>query len=405
VDYLNILALGGCGDMGRMTVAILLESTKVKSITIADINVTLANAIVELTGSNKLKATQIDVSNRKELLELMSSHDIVINTVGPYYKFGKPILEAAIEAKKPYFDICDDWRPTLELLGLSDKAKDAGITAIIGMGASPGLTNLMAVLAYNELDEVDEIVTGWGIGKFKHNKKPRYYVTGKRLKEKLGPPPPLPNAALIHLFYESIDKIPTFKEGQLIDIEALTEAERLKFPGFKKKYVCHIGHPEPVTLPRTLKAKTISNLMYLGKTITKIVRKYAKMITTKEWTIEDAAIKLEKRENSFLALLLLLKEYIRSPPELIAIATGYKDKKRKKVAIGAYRGPYGIMAGITGVPLAVSVLMYMDGKISKKGVLTPEESIDPDIFFDMYAPYCGENLSGKDVLIKKIEEP
>ena len=99
-----------------------------------------------------------------------------------------------IEAKKPYFDICDDWRPTLELLELSDKAKKAGITAIIGIGASPGLTNLMAVLAYNELDEVDEIITGWGIGKFKHNKKPRYYVTGKRLKEKLGHPPPRPSS-------------------------------------------------------------------------------------------------------------------------------------------------------------------------------------------------------------------
>jgi len=399
---LKILALGGCGDMGRMAVAILLESTKINSITIADINITLANAIVELTGSNKLTATQIDVTDRKKLVELMVSHDIVINTVGPYYKFGKPILEAAIEAKKPYFDICDDWRPTLELLELSDKAKEAGITAIIGIGASPGLTNLMAVLAYNELDEVDEIVTGWGIGKYKHNRRPRHYITGKRLKEKFGPPPPRPNAALVHLFYESIDKIPTFKDGKLIDIDALTEEEPLKFPGFKTKYVCHIGHPEPVTLPRTLKAKKISNLMYLGKTITKIVRKYAKMITNKEWTIDDAAIKLEKRENSLLALLLLLKEYIRSPPELIAIATGYKDKKRKKVAIGAYRGPYGLMAGITGVPLAVATLMYIDGKITRKGVLTPEESIDPDGFFDIYAPYCGENLSGKDVLIKRI---
>ena len=105
--------------MGRMAVALLLESQKVKKITIADINVELAQTIVDLIASDKVIAEKIDVMEKDKLNDLMSKHDVIINTVGPYYKYGKPILETAIEAKKPYFDICDDWRPTLELLELN----------------------------------------------------------------------------------------------------------------------------------------------------------------------------------------------------------------------------------------------------------------------------------------------
>jgi len=58
------------------------------------------------------------------------------------------------------------------------------------------------------------------------------------------------------------------------------------------------------------------------------------------------------------------------------------------------------MAGITGVPLAIGAIMMIDGKINKKGVLTLEEAItEPMEFFNRLAPYCGKNLSGKDILI------
>ena len=70
-------------------------------------------------------------------------------------------------------DICDDWKPTLDILNdLDEMAKEANITALIGMGSSPGLTNLMAMLASSKLDQIDELITAWGIGTGKLNKKP-----------------------------------------------------------------------------------------------------------------------------------------------------------------------------------------------------------------------------------------
>jgi saccharopine dehydrogenase-like NADP-dependent oxidoreductase len=160
---MKVLALGGAGDMGRMAVAVLLDSPNITSVSVADINEKLINTFVEMVDSPKLKPVQIDINEKEKLIDLMSSHDIVINTVGPFYKFEIPIMEAVIKAKKPFLDICDDWKPTLDVLKYDDTAKSAGITAIIGIGASPGITNIMAVYASSKLDEIDELITAWGL--------------------------------------------------------------------------------------------------------------------------------------------------------------------------------------------------------------------------------------------------
>ncbi|MHA1669697.1 MAG: saccharopine dehydrogenase NADP-binding domain-containing protein [Promethearchaeota archaeon] len=136
---MKILALGGSGDMERMAVALLLESPSVSSITVGDKNYERAKHFVDLIGSDKLNAVEIDVTQKIKLVDLISSNDLVMYTIGPYYKFATMILEAVIEAKKPYVDICDDWKPTLDLLDMDEKAKKAGITVVVGMSSSPGV--------------------------------------------------------------------------------------------------------------------------------------------------------------------------------------------------------------------------------------------------------------------------
>jgi len=400
---MKILALGGSGDMGRMAVAVLLESPNVSSITIADKSYERANHFVDLVGSDKLTVLEIDVTEKTKLIELISSHDLVMNTVGPYYKFATTILDAVIEAKKPYVDICDDWKPTLDLLDMNDKVKKAGITALIGIGASPGITNLMAVMACSKLDEVDDLITAWGYGVGERvGNKPKYFIEPRKYYKKFKDMPAIANAATMHLFYETVENIPTFRDGKIIEIKSLTDAEPLQFPGFKDTYVCHIGHPEPVTLPRVLNANSVSNLMYMGKTITDIVRKYTQQITDKKLTVSEASIKFGEEVRTLNRNEDVIKEFIGMPPGLSVIATGTKDGTRRKVAIANNRVPYGAMAGVTSVPLAIAVVMILKGEIKEKGVLTPEEAIlEPMEFFNKYAKYCGENLKGKDVLLEE----
>ncbi|MFX1525916.1 MAG: saccharopine dehydrogenase family protein, partial [Promethearchaeota archaeon] len=311
---MKILALGGSGDMGRMAVAVLLESSNLTSITVADKNYERASHLVDLIESDKLEATKIDVTETNKLIELISSHDIVVNTVGPFYKFATMILDAVIKAGKPYVDICDDWKPTLELLERNEKAKQAGITAVIGIGASPGITNLMAVLACSKLDEIDDLITAWGYGIGERvGTKPKYFIDARKFYQKFKDETAIANAATMHLFYESVDAIPTFREGKMIDIKPLTDAEPLQFPGFKDTNVCHIGHPEPITLPRVLKVKSVSNLMYMGETLTNMVRKYTQNISNKELTVGEASVKFTEETRSIRRTDDIVKEFIGMP--------------------------------------------------------------------------------------------
>ena len=49
------------------------------------------------------------------------------------------------------------------LASMDTDARAAGITAVIGMGASPGITNLLACQAVRELDGVDELIAGFDL--------------------------------------------------------------------------------------------------------------------------------------------------------------------------------------------------------------------------------------------------
>lgn len=403
---MKILVLGGAGDMGRYAVTILLKSPKIESITIADNNIKLADVFVDLIQEKlnqpeKLKTVKIDVTDLKKLSVLMSEHDIILNLVGPFYKFGVPILNEAIKAGKPFLDICDDWKPTLDSLKLNEKAKEAGITAIIGIGASPGITNLMAVLAAQELDEVEEIITAWGYGIGEPGKEPDFYIHQGEIRKKMGNIPERANAATVHLLYETLENTPIFRNGKLVEVEPLTQPpDPFEFPGVKPTYAVYIGHPENVTLQRTIPTKNNCNLMHMGKHFTALTQEFSQKIQ-EGMPIDEATIELTKGFAVMGSRSDISEDYLNPPPGLSAQAIGTKNGIRKKSGVGLIRVPANGMAGETSIPLVIAMEMLLEGKIKTKGVFTPEESIDPKEFFNRFAIHCGAK-SADEILLKKI---
>ncbi|MFX5351239.1 saccharopine dehydrogenase NADP-binding domain-containing protein, partial [Acinetobacter baumannii] len=61
-----------------------------------------------------VRAARVDVTDDAALRNALESADLVVNTVGPYYRFGLPVLQAAIATGTHYIDICDDWEPTVQ---------------------------------------------------------------------------------------------------------------------------------------------------------------------------------------------------------------------------------------------------------------------------------------------------
>src|SRR5438094_709526 len=67
------------------------------------------------------------------------------------------VMEAALRAGLHYLDLGGLFVWTRRQLRLHRPFADAGLTAILGMGCAPGLTNVMVAAAAAELDRVDSI--------------------------------------------------------------------------------------------------------------------------------------------------------------------------------------------------------------------------------------------------------
>ena len=150
----RVVVLGGAGGMGRVAVATAAAFGDIGELVVSDLDLSAAELVVSEfapMAKTRMRASSVDVRDDRALVALLSQADVVLNTTGPFFLLGVPVLRAAIEAGCHYIDICDDWEPTLDMLELDGEARSRGVLAVIGMGASPGLSNLLARIACERL--------------------------------------------------------------------------------------------------------------------------------------------------------------------------------------------------------------------------------------------------------------
>jgi saccharopine dehydrogenase-like NADP-dependent oxidoreductase len=375
---MKVLALGGGGGMGRWAARTAANMKEVEQLVVADLN---GRAAAEFAGTlgPKARGIALDVTNRDALGDALRGTDAVLNTVGPFYRFGTLVLQAAIRAKCHYLDICDDWEPTLDLLGLDAKAREAGITAVVGMGASPGITNMMAVLALRELDTAEEIYTGWNL-------------------EAAVPEPESGqqgvNAALMHGIRQATGTIRVFRDGESRE-EAPLARLQIDYPGVGRRPVWTFGHPEALTFPRYCPdLKTSLNVTFAATSEMISLQCLRWLVDRRLLSAHRAATIFEwydKHKKRRANLEFVRKDLL---PPLFAASRGTKQGKPSWVGV-AQTGflPSG-MGEMTGVPLAIALLLLARGRIVRRGVFAPEGCIDPDAFFEALVPHCGD-FAGK----------
>ena len=104
---MKVIALGGTGGMGRYAVRTAAGFDFVEEIVVADLDGEAAGRFAGEVGE-KARGAAVDVRDTGALKALLAQGDVVLNTVGPFFRFGVPILQAVIEAGRHYLDICDD---------------------------------------------------------------------------------------------------------------------------------------------------------------------------------------------------------------------------------------------------------------------------------------------------------
>jgi saccharopine dehydrogenase-like NADP-dependent oxidoreductase len=358
-------------------------------VVVADYNLEAARELAGEVGG-KTSAVKVDALDRSSLVETIKGADAVISYVGPYYVFGEPVVKAAIEAKTPLVDICDDADAALKILAYDGPAREAGITIITGLGATPGITNLMALRGSEELERVDEIDTSWA-----------WTALDPKMKGR---------AIVDHYFHAISGNIKTYRNGNWVDIPALSVSRNVEFSSPIGLFeVSEVGHPEPVTIPRYIKG--VRNVTNNGGIWPKRFKEMAMFLSSLglpnliEINVNEH--KVYARDVATAVILSLpviaadlveamvretLEQYGEFGLEGVCLRVDVRGEKGGRPAQCSYRC-CGAADLLTSLPSVLGAMMIVDGEVKKKGIFGPEGVIDQKIFFDRLK---------KDIPIEKI---
>ena len=357
---MKVIILGGCGGMGRYASKAISSFDQIQSLTIADLKKEDAEEFANQLGP-QVKGISLNINDKELLYETLKSFDIVVNTVGPFFKYGYGVLKTSLDANCHYMDICDDWEPTEKMLELDHLAKEKGLLAILGLGASPGITNLLGAIAINELDQPETIYTGWSMDEA----KPEDISSQKET-----------NAAMIHGIEQISGKVKIFKDKKFQMAKPL-KAIDINYPQRGNFKASIFGHPEAITFPKHYKNLQASmNLVHGDRLTMTILRFINKLIALRLLSKEIAARFLDWLERSSSSKK---SQQQNNLPEIYALAIGSKNNKLESVGVSYDGTPTRelSMGDATGLPLALGLKMFIEGEIPVKGVISPEsEAID-----------------------------
>lgn len=367
----KVVVLGGSGGIGSVATRALAALEDFDEIVVADVRQDAAAELARNTGRAGVRAIAVDATREASLDQALRGADVVLNCIGPFYRFGVPVLTAAIRAGVDYVDVCDDLEPTLAMLELDAEAKRAGVSALVGMGNSPGLANVFVrMCAESFLDDVEAADI--------------MHIHGGEPEE--GP------AVTKHRIHAMTSDVPLFIDGKMIKVRQLEESGRehtieTEFRGLGRYPVYPYPHPETVTLPRYLPGiRRVTNLgVIFPLSLFKLTQDMVRVGACTEEPLEVGGRKIIPLEFSVAHILsqrsrLLAEAGIDGPAGCLkVVVAGTKGGEKRSIVFSLSSSSAGAGEG-TGIPAAVGAILMQRGRIEPKGVFPPEAGVVP---FDM----------------------
>ena len=159
-----ITLLGGAGLMGAGIVRDLVSDRTIidiSEIRVCDGAADRMEALKAELSDPRITLHPLDADSEQSLRQTISGADICINCVPTLLGFQMAIFEAALAEKVAYIDLGGLGTFTVKQLAEHERFKAAGVTAVIGVGADPGMSNVICRAVADELDEIDSINLYW----------------------------------------------------------------------------------------------------------------------------------------------------------------------------------------------------------------------------------------------------
>jgi saccharopine dehydrogenase (NAD+, L-lysine-forming) len=148
--------LGAAGTIAPAIVRDLAESEEVARMTLLDLDSGRAAAVADAHGGGKASARAVDAADIDALTAALEDADVLVNSAS--YRVNLEAMRACLAAGCNYLDLGGLYWMTQRQLELAEQFERAGLLAILGIGSSPGKTNLMAARAVRDLDGHPETI-------------------------------------------------------------------------------------------------------------------------------------------------------------------------------------------------------------------------------------------------------
>jgi saccharopine dehydrogenase (NAD+, L-lysine-forming) len=159
---LSVAVLGAGGTIAPAIVRDLAASEDVQSLLLLDLDRQRAASVADAHGAGKASAGAVDASDASGLATALDGVSALINSAS--YRINLDAMRACLEAGCHYLDLGGLYWMTQKQLELGPEFERSGLLAILGVGSSPGKTNLMALRGAREFDgdgiERIEVIAG-----------------------------------------------------------------------------------------------------------------------------------------------------------------------------------------------------------------------------------------------------
>jgi lysine 6-dehydrogenase len=391
---MKIVLLGGAGLMGRVVATDLAEGGPgrgLDQLVVADLNREAAEQLAASLGRDKagtVRGAYCDVRDATALRDLLEGAGAVLNCV--QYYFNLDVMEAALQARVPYADLGGLFHMTRRQMALHDRWVEAGLTAILGMGSSPGLPNVHARYLSERMARMDYIRIYDGIGP----------AAGDTLEW---------GYSLDTILDEMTQQPVVFRDGEFAALPPLSEPEMFAFEApVGSVTVHHSLHSEVATLPLSFASKGVREVFFKINSFGFSPAAFAQLRLLSDLGLAgNDKVQVGEVEVSPRQLLKVL--LARRPPprsfgaagdatpapmsdqheEIVTEVAGREIEGGPRVVcqVRSMCGPHAVWnleagAVITGVPLAIVGLWLAEGRFkSQAGVFAPEQIVPPEPFF------------------------
>jgi saccharopine dehydrogenase-like NADP-dependent oxidoreductase len=347
----DFVVLGGVGAIGRVAVRDLFESHPRNRILIADYNEAGAREYARSFRSPRVKALFADACSVEQVAKVLCGHAVVINCT--QHDFNVNVMRAALATNVHYVDLGGLFHWTRQQLKLDNRFRRARLTAILGAGCAPGITNVMTRAAADKLERVESVRIRVGAKDF--NAKPADFV--------------FPYSA--QTIVEELTLTPwVFERGEFREVKPRTGWEKVSFSRpVGAQWVVRTRHSEVATIPLSFGRNGLMHCDFKVCFDRGFVREVVKRLKN-GWTVRDfARLPASRGRPNDCEISRVI---VRGRKKTIVVECHAKANRRWHASAGDMD---------TGCSPSIIAQMIATGLIGQRGVLAPEAAVPVEPFF------------------------